>query len=587
MIQEKKPLSLRAKITILTLTGIIISVLLVGCVSIYIIRREKEVDNARQMNLLCDDYALIIDEFLLSVEQSVDMVARYAIEDLDSVALMNGGVIGAKGDGSFTGKSKATPEQAQALDKYLRKHVDRVCSVYRSVANHAQGAVAFYYRVNPEITIDAVGHLYSRKGHAGFEEIPLTDLSAYDPDDNEHVGWYYIPLRSGRPVWLLPYHNLNLEERMVSYVVPIYKAGTFIGVIGMDIGYQTIADLINQVELFESGYAFLTTDTGELIYHPTLPYEEMMKTFTPADSPIMPFLSGEEAGDDKITVYTYEGKTKAMVYHTLANGLRLVVVAPIDEINAQWRNLISTILILSAVILIVFVFITAVFTRRITIPLQRLTDASRELIAGNYDVDLPYNQRDEVGILTEAFRRLTQHLKIYISDLNGRAYSDALTGIKNKGAFDIFVRKLDDGIRTRGADTSFAMVMLDCNELKEINDTCGHDKGDIYLKNACRMICATFLHSPVFRVGGDEFVVLLQGEDYSRRDELMQAFAEKCEAANRENTERWKQVNLSKGIAVFEPGVDENTQAVLARADAKMYEEKRAYKEKRSCEEKK
>jgi GGDEF domain-containing protein len=54
--------------------------------------------------------------------------------------------------------------------------------------------------------------------------------------------------------------------------------------------------------------------------------------------------------------------------------------------------------------------------------------------------------------------------------------------------------------------------MFDLNDLKHINDRYGHERGDEYIVNCCRLICQVFKHSPVFRIGGDEFVALLRGE---------------------------------------------------------------------------
>ena len=113
----------------------------------------------------------------------------------------------------------------------------------------------------------------------------------------------------------------------------------------------------------------------------------------------------------------------------------------------------------------------------------KLTDASRKLATGDYSAELPPVGRDEVGVLTESFGQMRDQLKLHISDLNSRAYSDALTGVKNKGAMDISIERLDEEIRTAGADAppEFAFVMFDCNRLKQINDAHGHDCGDIYL----------------------------------------------------------------------------------------------------------
>jgi diguanylate cyclase (GGDEF)-like protein len=116
--------------------------------------------------------------------------------------------------------------------------------------------------------------------------------------------------------------------------------------------------------------------------------------------------------------------------------------------------------------------------------------------------------------------------------------------------------------------------MFDCNNLKEINDTYGHDKGDSYLKTACVLICEVFKHSPVFRIGGDEFVSILQNEDYEKRYELCREFDLKSLRITEAADEPWKEINVAGGIAIYDPATDKNVNTVVKRADQKMYEDK-------------
>lgn len=167
-----------------------------------------------------------------------------------------------------------------------------------------------------------------------------------------------------------------------------------------------------------------------------------------------------------------------------------------------------------------------------------------------------------------------------VEDLNKKVYVDALTRVRNKGGFDKYAEGLKKKI-AQGEITEAAVGMFDCNDLKVINDKYGHEKGDVYLKTATRLICRIFQHSPVFRIGGDEFVVILTGEDYAKREELANQFeADRRDAcAVAENP--WEQVHVAVGIAVYDPNVDQSIDDTLKRADELMYENKRIVKEKR------
>ena len=152
------------------------------------------------------------------------------------------------------------------------------------------------------------------------------------------------------------------------------------------------------------------------------------------------------------------------------------------------------------------------------------------------------------------------------------ANRDALTGVKSKHAFGAAERKLNESI-ARGEAEPFAVAVCDVNNLKTVNDTQGHRAGDLYLKEACSVICHIFQHSPVFRVGGDEFAALLRGGDYENRDKLAQEIAR----VSRENRHTGGMV-IACGISEYLPGEDRAVGDVFNRADALMYTHKTALK---------
>ncbi len=579
----KKPTkSLALRIGTLCMLAIFCSIAIIGGISISAIKREGDLDSSRHMNLVCDDKSKSLNEFLMSVEQSVGVVAHFAAEDISSVALVKGGVIGTDGFGSYDPEGKIDTAQRRALVDYLEDHVGRVFAVLQSSANYTHGAYSFYYRLSTELSPEPLGVWYGKvNNESNYTMLSLTDLEEYAPDYYARVGWYYEPLTNGEHTWLSPYYNENLEENVLSYIVPVYKAGTFIGLVGMDIRYDTLVDRIRDVQVFETGYAYITRPDGEIIYHPTIDAGEMQDSFNPELTPVARYISGTDSTGEHTIAYTYNGAEKEMAFSTLANGMKLIVVAPSREINAGWHRLVNRIVIAGLALLMIFGLLVRYTVRRITGPLKRLTLASRHLAEGHYDVELDYNSEDEVGVLTDAFRTLTAHLQIYINDLNSRAYRDALTGVRNKGAFDIAMQKLDDQIRTQTPDQprpDFAIAMFDCDLLKQINDDHGHDKGDLYLQNASRLVCRIFTHSPVFRIGGDEFAVVLENEDFIRREELFTVIDHACENINATAADPWDMVHISGGMAVYDPAEDENAESVLTRADALMYEDKKRRK---------
>ena len=120
--------------------------------------------------------------------------------------------------------------------------------------------------------------------------------------------------------------------------------------------------------------------------------------------------------------------------------------------------------------------------------------------------------------------------------------------------------------------------MLDCDNLKSINDLYGHERGNEYLQNSCELICRTFEHSPVFRVGGDEFCVILQNEDFDNRENLVQEFELGMDESFEKKDNMWEHIRISMGYAVFDRKTDATLNDTLNRADKLMYAHKRAVK---------
>lgn len=119
---------------------------------------------------------------------------------------------------------------------------------------------------------------------------------------------------------------------------------------------------------------------------------------------------------------------------------------------------------------------------------------------------------------------------------------------------------------------NFAIVVCDINDLKIVNETRGHISGDRYIKKACVTICNIFKHSPVFRVGGDEFAVICQDDDYEHLDVLSKKLDE-INVKNKVNDD----LVIAFGAAKYE--FSHNKETVFELADQSMYKYKTNIKE--------
>ena len=167
--------------------------------------------------------------------------------------------------------------------------------------------------------------------------------------------------------------------------------------------------------------------------------------------------------------------------------------------------------------------------------------------------------------------------KAHADTLRKLATCDALTGVRNKTAYDEEIRKIDESIGD--GFIQFGIVMIDMNFLKHINDTYGHEHGNLAIKKICRIACIVFEHSPVFRIGGDEFVVILQGLDFENIENLENEFYRRIkECTEDESLEQWERVSAAMGYALFDEEKDTSAASVFKRADKAMYANKKQMK---------
>ncbi len=554
--------SIRVKIIAVTIAAILASVLVLGGIGMIKVKQESERSSVERMSTTCMTLQQKLNVYLGSLEQSVQMgihIAEDSLEGMD-MALFS---------------SSLTAEQKEQLDTALEAHTAEVEHAFSSIAENTQGVVTYYYCINDDLGSSEHGFfLDATQGNGFIRRDPLIS-SELDLNDTEHTTWYYSPVKGGRPMWIGPYkaHFLN-EALTVSYVAPIYCYGFLLGVLGMDILFETLVDQIRDVHVYDTGIVFLTDKDGTILYHPTL--ESGINVYSLNQTADRSLLKRTSSGDEMIR-FDFDGVEKQLAFTTLRNKIKLGISARVSEISANLHQIIRIIVFSVLGLTAIFSVIALLLVRAFTKPLRELSVASQRLADGDYDVELNYQGQDEVGTLTRAFTQMRDTLKMHISDLNSKAYSDALTGVKNKAAFNIATARLNNEIRTspESSPPEFAVVAFDCNGLKKINDEHGHEFGDLYLQAACSLICRVFAHSPVFRLGGDEFETILQQTDYENRYQLMTEFDRAAAKENSQVKYPWERVNVAKGLAEYLPGTDWDFEAVYSRADGLMYEDKR------------
>ena len=546
--------SIRTRSTLLTVIAIAVGITITTIISAISVANLGHSSSEQTLTLLCETGKSNLNNYFKSVEQSVNTISRLVDDHLDTIP-----------DSEFNTK--------------MSNHMDQARNIFKEAAANTNGVYTYYYRLDPAITKETVnqekGFWYVKKDGV-FYEHEVTDLT----DDHNEAVWFYKPKETGQPLWLSPYITDNLEgdAYVISYNIPVYRHKSFIGVIGIEISYKTLGEQIKDIKAQKTGFAYIVQDSDcSIIYHPTLDILKMKEAGLPTPATPQEFIDQFKQGDHHIH-YNFEGVEKHSYWLNLSNNMSVVVCVPLSEVNEIWLSLLIQIIVSAVAVIIAFGVITILYTRKITKPLKELTEAAEKINRGEYDVELTYNRQDEIGTLTNTVDRLIKHLDSYIADLNSLAYSDSLTEVQNKQAFDVALGEIQGRLYDKNNPIKFAIAIFDCDDLKQINDKYGHDKGNVYLKNSSNLIGRVFKNSKVYRIGGDEFAVILLGEDYSNRKVLKEEFLERSNEITSFAKEPWEEIHVSIGIARYDPDIDRSAEDVMIHADHLMYDHKRERK---------
>ena len=292
-------------------------------------------------------------------------------------------------------------------------------------------------------------------------------------------------------------------------------------------------------------------------------------------------------GEGEVLRDSLEGRMSVFHGMKLQKDLYVFAALPEEELLAashRLRELVAGMTLATTLIAALLLF--GLLKTLIIAPIQKLGAATQEISRGNLQVAVTVDRKDEIGDLAMAFEDMSQSLLRSANQIQYLAYHDSLTGLPNRYMFtDYLERALSHAKRHRQV---MALLFLDLDGFKRVNDTLGHEAGDQLLQElAARLdnclrrddfvIRADTVQDTVARLGGDEFIVLLtriqSAHDSARVATRILAsvsepfFIGKCEF----------QVGASIGITTF-PADGDEADTLIKNADVAMYHAKKSGK---------
>ena len=505
--------SIRSKILTMVIPGLLVITVLVSIIAVDMTHEIMHTDADRILSTTAQKEAAYLNDILGDISKSATIMEHYALQVIPSV------------------DNLADPV-------FLNDYLEKTREMFQEIALNTMGFMGYFLRINPAYADATTGYYNLISEDGAVIDMPVTDLSKYPENDENNASWYYTAVREGKPVWLKPYYYPGHDRQMISYTIPLYIGSELLGVLGFDMDFEYLVRKINEISVYEEGYAILLSGDGQRYNH----------------------IGRGDSSEEFATASA-----------SLKNGMTLELRANYKDIQRDSRYLLTHIVLAFIVVLIGSIIYTIFTTHRIVLPLKQLTSAAEKIADGsNIEVELvSTNTKDEIGRLSGVLRTAYTKIQEYNTYINTLAYEDSLTGLKNSTAYTEAIAKLNHEINY--GNPRFGVLVADMNNLKQTNDRFGHDVGNELIICTAKVLAETLQNSTVFRVGGDEFVAILTERDVENYRTAMERLDTACAQNYITVCEKKIPVSLARGVALFDPAIDHVYRDVFAKADQAMY----------------
>ena len=384
---KKKPANILKKQTILYITSTMAFVFFISAFVIYFYFSNLTRDNQNKTITLATEKKVIeLNTFFNSAENIVKEFQGYIIGTLNEEKILTDA-------------------------EYEAQYMENLTKVMSSLAVFQKGAVGTFFRMESQKYGPTRGIYLTGGYQKSFVSIRTTNLSKYSPTDTENVGWYYQPIWKKGPVWTSPYNNANINQKMISYCIPVYKDENLLGVVGIDLNLAIIEDMVNSLQL-EGSKGILLGEENNLI-HLNTRYELTKAVERSAElTEILELFQNPK--NQPLQNFTWEGQKYYGSLTKLDNGMSYITAISKGEL---YKNVYGQIfLLIVAFIMVTLLTVVLIFfiNSKIIRPKKIITRTTNRLARGELFIDIPYQSENEIGTLANNIRLMTTQLKEYI-----------------------------------------------------------------------------------------------------------------------------------------------------------------------------
>ncbi|PJI06788.1 MULTISPECIES: methyl-accepting chemotaxis protein [Clostridium] len=346
-----------------------------------------------EINMIAENKKEKMNEPIKNIQFSVDELSQNLVQMLDD-------------------SDRFTRDKA-----YQEEYENKIEPIAMQFAKNTFGAMTFYVRFNPEYSPGKSGLFYvDTKNDGNFEKEEPTDFSIYKPTDTEHVGWYYIPVNNKKATWVDEYYNANVKANMISYVVPLYKDGKTIGVVGMDINFDKFKDIVNEKTGIKDNYAFLLNKDNKFLVHNKYKFTDALDKVENSEySSISDNIKKSSTGKLQVN---FDGKNRILAYRRLTNGWTVVVAPSKSSIFSSINKLIEISIGIFIFGLIACSIVASIFSKYVVKAILKIKGFAEKLANYDFTSTIEVKRKDEIGQTISALNSAQKNVKELVREIS-------------------------------------------------------------------------------------------------------------------------------------------------------------------------
>jgi len=406
--------------------------------------------------------------------------------------------------------------------------------------------------------------------------------------------WYQAGQTTNKDTWTSVYIDFGTQDLVATRARQVLNSkGEIDGVVATDMPLRSLNNFVSNLEVSPNGVAFIIEPSGDLIASscsPNVRQNESGKNIrvnaaksghpllTEIYQHLLPYLSQGKLSRTPRTFFfdNIEGKKIHVAFNSFEDGAGLewinVVALPSEDFLGGISNNVLRTLFLGIVATIIVILVGLAILHWVTKDLKILSVAVNSVGSGFVEKPIDIQRKDEIGDLARSFSAMQRRLQ-----------TDYLTGLPNRYALEQYLQAKIEKYQEQEQGTPFALLFIDLNEFKLINDRFGHDVGDqALIEFALRMRMHIRQNDFVARFAGDEFIIVINDVRSTKDLQPIKNNIERALAAPLKSFDSSSlKLGGAIGVAHF-PKDATSASDLLIVADHKMYQEKTVIKKRLS-----